>query len=174
MFAQSTHKFSANKLFAFAAVLMLLVLLAMVESASSQTTASKFKPAEKSSQTLQIPAWQGYKGVTIGMPAADAKAKLGNPTSEDKEGFFYAFTDNETMQVILDSTQKVRLITVMFSNGNPNAPAFEKVFTKDVVAEPKADGSIYKMVRYTEAGYWVSYSRLAGDNPLITVTIQKL
>jgi hypothetical protein len=40
--------------------------------------------------------------------------------------------------------------------------------------ETKPDGSKYKLVRYPKAGYWVSYSKTAGDTPIITVTIQKL
>ena len=32
---------------------------------------------------------------------------------------------------------------------------------------------MHKMVTYTEAGYWVSYSRTAGDSPLVIITMQK-
>ena len=40
---------------------------------------------------------------------------------------------------------------------------------------PAADGSVYKMVRYEGAGYFVVYSRPAGEAPpLVTVTMQKL
>ena len=48
---------------------------------------------------------------------------------------------------------------------------------KDVLgtdADKKPDGSLYKLVRYPKAGYWVSYSRTAGDSPTITVTMQKI
>jgi hypothetical protein len=40
--------------------------------------------------------------------------------------------------------------------------------------DTKPDGSKYRLVRYPKAGYWVSYSRTAGDTPIVTVTIQKL
>jgi hypothetical protein len=48
---------------------------------------------------------------------------------------------------------------------------------KDILgseADAKADGSKYKLVRYPKAGYWVSYSRTAGNEPTITVTMQKI
>ena len=34
--------------------------------------------------------------------------------------------------------------------------------------------SKHKLVRYPKAGCWVSYSRTAGDTPIVTVTIQKM
>ena len=40
--------------------------------------------------------------------------------------------------------------------------------------EVKPDGSIYKVVKYERAGYYVAYSRDAGDAPLVTVVMQKL
>lgn len=38
----------------------------------------------------------------------------------------------------------------------------------------KPDGSMYKLVRYEQLGFWVSFNRTAGDLALITVTIQKM
>ena len=34
-------------------------------------------------------------------------------------------------------------------------------------------GSAYKMVEYKRAGCWVSYSRTAGDAPIVTVSMKK-
>jgi hypothetical protein len=48
---------------------------------------------------------------------------------------------------------------------------------KDVLgseAEKKDDGSVYKLVRYPKAGYWVSYSRTAGNDATVTITMQKI
>ena len=39
--------------------------------------------------------------------------------------------------------------------------------------EQKQDGSIYHIVHYPEAGYWVAYSRTAGDEPLTIITMQR-
>jgi hypothetical protein len=38
----------------------------------------------------------------------------------------------------------------------------------------EADGSIRKLVRYLKAGYWVSYNHVGGDEPMTTVTMQKI
>jgi hypothetical protein len=53
-----------------------------------------------------------------------------------------------------------------------DVPTAKGVFGAEV--EPKADGSIYRMVRYPKAGYWLSYNRTSGSSPLTTVTLQKL
>ncbi|MDT4951929.1 MAG: hypothetical protein QOJ02_67 [Acidobacteriota bacterium] len=38
----------------------------------------------------------------------------------------------------------------------------------------EADGSIRKLVRYLKVGYWVSYNHVGGDEPMTTVTMQKI
>ena len=68
--------------------------------------------------------------------------------------------------------QQVRFSPVDFMSGATRVITPQQVFGADV--ETKADGSKYKLVRYPKAGYWISYSRTAGDTPIITVTLQKL
>ena len=51
------------------------------------------------------------------------------------------------------------------------APASKAVLGTELPAG--ADGRMYRLVRYPKVGYWVSYSRTAGDSPLITVMMQK-
>ena len=41
-------------------------------------------------------------------------------------------------------------------------------------ADSKQDGSLYKMLRFPKVGYWVSYTRTAGDSPMTLVTMQKI
>jgi hypothetical protein len=48
----------------------------------------------------------------------------------------------------------------------------QQVFGADF--ETKPDGSKHKLVRYPKAGCWVSYSRTAGDTPIVSITIQKM
>jgi hypothetical protein len=121
-----------------------------------------------------LPAWQNYKGVGIGTTAADVREKLGAPKSEDAEGFFYVFSDTENAQVLLDANKKVRAVSVVFTAEHNAAPKFADVFGKTAEPEPKADGSIFKMMRYTDAGYWVSYSRMAGEKAMVIVMMQSL
>lgn len=153
------------KKFVCVAFLPLMVFCVLFTQANAQTNAAKKD---------NLPVWQNYKGVSIGMTLAEARAKLGNPKSEDASGIYYNFSDTETVEVMLDGAKKVRAIMTMFTEEHQNPPKFEDVFGKTATAEPKADGSIYKLVRFTDAGYWVSYSRLAGEKAMIIIMIQKL
>lgn len=125
-------------------------------------------------QVAEQPLMKDYKGVRIGMLADQVREKLGSAKSEDQDGFFYVFSEMETAQIILDGDKKVRLISIDFGGEHPNPPKFQDIFGQDAVAEPKADGAIYKMVRYADDGIWIAYSRLAGDNAMVSVTIKKM
>jgi hypothetical protein len=117
------------------------------------------------------PVFRDFKGVQIGMSAADARAKLGTPTDKADTGDFYAVNDKQTVQVFYDSG-KVSAIAVSFLNSPSDAPTPKSVFGADV--ESKPDGSCYKMVRYPKAGYWLSYSRTSGEQPMVIITMMKL
>lgn len=125
-------------------------------------------------QTNKLPAMQDYRGVAIGMTADEVRGKLGSAKTEDKDGFFYVFSDTETAQIMMDADQKVRVISIDFMSDHKNPPSFNDVFGADEKAEPKPDGGIYKMIRYPDAGMWVAYSRLGGDQPVISITINKM
>jgi hypothetical protein len=119
------------------------------------------------------PVFLDYRGVKLGWLADEVRKKLGNPANKGDEQDFYTFGDKETAQVLYDkATNKVNAISVDFMSGARDVITPEQVFGSDI--ETKPDGSKYKLVRYPKAGFWVSYSRTAGDNPIITVTIQKL
>ena len=117
------------------------------------------------------PVFREFKGVHIGMSAADCRAKLGSPTDKSDTNDFYAVNDKQTVQVFYN-VGKVSAIAISFLDSPADAPTPKSVFGSDIAAKP--DGSIYKMVRYPKAGYWLSYSRTAGDQPMITITMQKL
>jgi len=117
------------------------------------------------------PVFHEYRGVKIGWVADEVRKKLGIPANKGDEQDFYVFGEKETCQVLYDKGQ-VTAISVDFMNGAKEAITPQQVFGSDFEAKP--DGSKYKLVRYPKAGYWVSYSRTAGDTPIITVTIQRL
>ncbi len=94
------------------------------------------------------PAFSDFKGVSIGMRADEARKKLGSPRDKSAEQDFY------------------------FMNGAREIPSCKDVLGAE--AEKKADGSVYKLIRYPKAGYWVSYSRTAGDSATVTITMQKI
>jgi hypothetical protein len=66
----------------------------------------------------------------------------------------------------------VKAIAITYSGDDHNAPTSQAVLGEEIQAKP--DGSVYELKRYPAAGYWVAYSRTAGDKPVITVTVQKL
>ena len=119
------------------------------------------------------PVFLDYRGVKIGWVADEVRKKLGNPANKGDEQDFYVFNEKETCQIFYDkATSKVTAISVDFTNGAREVITPQQVFGADIEAKP--DGSKSKLVRYPKAGYWVSYSRTAGDSPIITVTIQKM
>lgn len=118
------------------------------------------------------PAFSEFKGVRLGMTADEARKKLGNPRDKGADQDFYMMNDNEAVQVYYDKKGAVSAISVDYLSGASGIPAPKDVL--GTAAEAKADGSIYKMIRYPKAGYWVSYSRTSGDAPTITVTIQRI
>lgn len=128
---------------------------------------------KKTSGSDDEPVFLDYRGVQIGWLADEVRKKLGTPRDKGDEQDLYVFSDKEMCQVVYDkATRKVTAISVDFMNGASSVITPQQVFGSDV--ESKPDGSKYKLVRYPKAGYWVSYSRTAGDSPLVTITMQKL
>ena len=118
------------------------------------------------------PLFSDFKGVHIGMATEDARKKLGNPRDKGDDQDFYILNDNQAIQIFYDKAKTVTAISIDFMNGANPIPAAKDVVGSD--PETKSDGSAYKMVRYPKAGYWVSYSRTAGNSPTITITMQKI
>ena len=113
-----------------------------------------------------------YKGVAIGMTADAARQKLGVPKDKSAEQDLYTFSDSESVLVYYDASHVVSAIMITYSGNLKNAPTPMTVFGEDT--PPKADGGIFKMVRYPKAGYWISYNRTAGDDAIVSIAIQKI
>jgi hypothetical protein len=118
------------------------------------------------------PAFSDFRGVRIGTTADETRKKLGSPRDKSAEQDLYIYNDTQIVQVLYDKAGAVSAISIDYMNGATGIPAARDVLGTD--ADAKADGSIYKMVRYPKAGYWVSYSRTAGSEPTTTVTMQKI
>ena len=118
------------------------------------------------------PLFVEFKGVHIGMPAEEARKKLGSPRDKSDEQDFYLFNENQAVQIFYDKGKTVSAISIDFMSGAANIPEPKAVIGGE--PDKKPDGSSYKMVRYTKAGYWVSYSKTAGTSPTITITMQKI
>jgi len=145
-----------------------LALILLGSALSPAPAAAQRKPKAEE----EAPVFSDYRGIQIGMTTDDVHKKLGRPKEKDDTRDFFAFGDNESLQVVYDAAHKVATVSVDFLSGAADVPAARKVVGSDV--EAKADGSMYKMVRYPKAGYWVSYYRGGGDAPMTSVTMQKI
>ena len=159
--------------FLIALLVVILSVIGTVSSASAQARGEKSrKPIANAfnGDAKQEPLFAEYKGVRIGMDAAEVRDKLGKPAIKADDGDYYIFSDTETAQIAYDETHKVRCISVDYTNG-VGAPDYRNVVGSEMTVRP--DGSIYKMVRYQERGFWVSYNRSVGPVVTVTITIQK-
>jgi hypothetical protein len=143
--------------------LFFVAAAARLTPASAQTGNNASK-AEK-------PPYHDYKGVEIGMSQEEVRKKLGSPKDKDDSQDFYLISDNESAQIYYQNS-KVFAVSVSYMGQKASAPAPKAVIGTELQAA--ADGRLYKLVRYPDAGYWVSYSRIAGDEPMVTVTMQRL
>ena len=149
--------------------LCVLMIAAGMIVTNAQTTR---KVANHTPGEDPLPLFQEYRGVQLGMTADEVRKKLGEPREKGDEQDFYVFNETETAQFLYDKTKKVTAISADFTTVGDNVPTAKGVFGADV--DPKADGSVYKMVRYPKAGYWVSFNRTSGTSPLTTVTLQRI
>lgn len=140
--------------------------------ATAQTTGENMSP--KVTEMKPMPALTDYKEIKIGMTADEVRDKLGKAKIDDKDGFYYQISDEEFAQIRIDKAKNVRLLSITYTDKNKNTPKYTDVFGTEAVEAAKPDGSVYKMIRYPHAGYWVAYSRTAGDKPTVTVTMQKI
>jgi hypothetical protein len=118
------------------------------------------------------PAFSDFKGVNIGMTADEARKKLGSPRDKSAEQDFYMFGENQAVEVYYDKAGAVNAISIDFMSGANAIPSCKDILGAE--AEKKPDGSVYKLIRYPKVGYWVSYSRTAGDSATVTITMQKI
>ncbi len=143
-------------------------LLIAISFANAQT--SKRVTAQAGDEESAL--FHDYRGVELGMTADEVRKKLGDPKDKGDEQDFFIFSESETAQVVYDKARKVITISADFLTASTSVPTAKQVFGSEV--EAKADGSVYKMIRFPKAGYWLSYNRTGGTPPLTTVTLQKI
>ena len=160
-----TRLLRSSKFWLLTGASLVVISFAIAGTSQAQTPQKRASLAPEAD-----PVFHDYRGVKIGWLADEVRKKLGSPANKGDEQDFYMFGEKETAQVLYDKGQ-VTAISVDFMNGAKEIITPQQVFGTDIDAKP--DGSKYKLVRYPKAGYWVSYSRTAGDSPIITVTIQK-
>ncbi|MBA2705313.1 MAG: hypothetical protein H0U60_15850 [Blastocatellia bacterium] len=152
---------------AWARVFTMVVLGAALSCLMTASDARAQRKAEDDSSVIHA-----YRGIQLGMLADEVRKKLGDPKDKSDEQDFYLFGETETAQIVYDKTRKVVTISADFFTAANSVPTAKQILGAEV--EAKADGSVYKMVRFPRAGYWLSYNRTAGNSPLTTVTLQKI
>ena len=167
---------------AFACALLLFCVCALSASAQEPPAPPAPSPTPAASPTPVVlpspapphaePLYKEYKDVHLGMTATEVQQKLGRPTEGSKGQDFFVFSDKERARVYYDDAQRATAIIVTYIGKAAGAPTPEAILGKPIAA--KADGSLYDMVQYPAAGYWVAYSRTPGDDPLTIITMQKM
>jgi hypothetical protein len=147
-------------------LLVLLVLLIALAIFVVSTNGQTGPPA----QQIAAPIFDNYRGAQIGMNVTDVRQKLGAPSETAAQQDLYFFSENESAQIYYDAAHKVKAISISYTGDG--APAVQRVLGTDVAAGP--DGSLFKLVSYPQAGFWVAYSRSAGPAPVVTITLQRI
>ena len=173
---KNLRKFIASTwLLVSAIVLILAVSVVNGQTTSNRSTqeevATAENPTASKTATANTPVFTDYRGVTIGMAADDVRSKL-DRIKEGTRQDFLVYSERESAQIYYDDKGKVMAISVDYFGENSKTPTPEAVL--GTTLKPKADGSMYQLDRYPDAGYWVSYNRTAGDKPIVTITIQKM
>ena len=145
---QSTHKIGMVELMYFLLGALLLLFLGIVAKG-------------------QQPLYKEYRGVRLGMTAAETRAKLGEPAMKSDEQDFYVISSNETVQIAYIG-QKVVTISTDYMGG-VGAPDYKRVVGEGLLEKP--DGSLFRMVMYNSERFWVTYNKSASTVPLVTITI---
>ena len=161
-----TRLLRSSKFWLLNRALLVVISFTLAGAALAQTAKRSNPPHEED------PVFQEYRGVKLGWVADEVRKKLGNPANKADDQDYYEFSETERAQVYYDKARQVTAISVDFIGMGTSVLTPQQVFGSDI--ETKSDGSKSRLVRYPKAGYWVSYSRTAGDNPIISVTMQKL
>jgi hypothetical protein len=164
-------RFSGGVRFSFFTFLLIVTFVFL----SSVTALAQRKPGGHVSPPAadeQSSSFNAYRGVQLGMTAEEVRKKLGEPKDKGTEQDFFVFNETETAQIVYDKSQKVVTISADFLTQGPDVLTAKQVVGSEVEAKP--DGSVYKLVRFPKAGYWVSFNRTSGASPMTTVTLQKI
>jgi hypothetical protein len=152
-YSTQKHKIGPMEMTYFLIGLLLLLLMAVIAKGQGPQ-----------------PLYRDYRGVRLGMTAAEAREKLGTPVMMSNEQDYYVVSPNETAQVAYDAFQKVMTISTDYTGG-AGAPDYKAVVGEGMLLQ-RPDGSLFRMVQYPSAGIWVSYNKSAGTVPVVTITMQ--
>jgi hypothetical protein len=140
------------------------------QSVATAKEVNSTKPGD--AKSVVTPVYSTYRGIKIGMTADEVRKTVDHLKEKGDGQDFFVFSDNETAQVFYDKEHQVTAVSIDYTGKDSGAPLPEQVLGQTI--QPKPDGSMYALVRYPDAGYWVSYNRTKGDNVIVTITMQKM
>ena len=146
----------------------MILLLALARIVTGQSKAPAAQTLKAYGQ-VQQPLYRKYRGVHLGMTAAEVRAKLGEPALKSDEQDYYVISPNETAQFAYNAALKVITISVDYA-GAVGAPEYKNIVGDGALLE-RPDGSLFRMVMYDSERFWVSYSKTATTVPIVTITI---
>ena len=188
--------FTLSRITPAAVAVVALLLVALAQSTTAQNSTAATQAATRTPQTqpqqatppaqteapttpageavaangVVQPLYREYRGVTLGMSASDVRAQLGKPQEKSDGMDFFVFNERERARVYY-TDGKATAVIATYIGRDGGAPPPVAVLGAEI--EARADGSMYQMKPYREAGYWVAYSRTAGDAPMVMITMQK-
>ena len=118
------------------------------------------------------PVFKEYRGIKIGMSADEVRKLVDKLRDKGDKQDFFVLSDTETAQVFYDKEGKVRAISIDYLGKGSDPPMPVEVLGEEI--QRKSDGSMYGLKRYPAAGFWIAYNRTAGDDPTVTITMQKV
>ena len=155
---------------ALGGALLLAAVPASSQTKQDQIAKTVITTAAKNTTAAQ-PSFTEYRGITIGMSADEVRNKLDHLRDKGEYQDYFVFSDTESAQVVYDKDGKVMGVSIDYRGNASNPPTPQEVIGENL--KPNADGSMYDLKRYPAAGYWVAYNRTAGDDPRVTITMQK-
>lgn len=159
-------------LFALATLGVLVVLSVVQAQTPARRAPQRPQAAAPAPAPQETPVFRDYRGVTVGASMQDVRARLGQPAEAQNRQDFYVFSAAESVQIFYDAQNAVMGLSINYLGEGSGAPTPEQVLGSSIT--PNADGSLYKVVRYEGARFWVAYSRTAGEQPLVTIALQRI
>jgi hypothetical protein len=165
------HSLISHRRFLSRILITIAGVLTLVAFASGNSLAQQ-KGAALLHAPENVTGSHEYRGIQLGMSSEEVRKKLGSPKEKAEDQDFFIFNETETAQILYDKTHKVVTISADYMKGGDAVPSAKDFLGSE--PETKPDGSIYKLVRYPKAGFWLSYNRTAGSSPMVTITIQRI
>ncbi|HEX6187809.1 MAG TPA: hypothetical protein VFZ40_07000 [Pyrinomonadaceae bacterium] len=162
---------------ALMAVLVAALLIAVPLTAGQTPNTDQIAQTTADDKSLDTakelqPVFKDYRGVKIGMTADEVRKLVDKLRDKGDKQDFFVLSDTETAQVFYDKDGRVRAISIDYLGKGSDPPMPVEVLGEEI--QPKSDGSMYGLKRYPSAGFWIAYNRTAGDDPTVTITMQKV